>query len=60
MTASQTAQTQLNQQMSVLQSTYLTQFTALDTLLADFQSTASFLTTQLADFSTAATVDSLA
>jgi flagellar hook-associated protein 2 len=59
MTQSQAAQTQLDQQMSVLQSTYLAQFTALDTLLADFQSTASFLTTQLAGFATATTEDSL-
>jgi flagellar hook-associated protein 2 len=60
MSQSQTAQTQLDQQMAVLQSTYLTQFTALDTLLANTQSTASFLTTELAGFSTATTEDTLA
>ncbi len=60
MTQSQTALTQLDQQMAVLQSTYLAQFTALNTLLTNSQSTASFLTTNLAGYSTAVTADSLA
>ena len=54
LTQSQSQQSQLEQQMAVLQSTYLSEFTALDTLLANFQSTASFLTTQLAGFNTSA------
>ncbi len=60
MTQSQTALTQLDQQMAVLQSTYLSEFTALNTLLSNTQATASFLTTNLAGYSSAVTADSLA
>jgi len=60
MTQSQTALSTLDQQMAVLQSTYLAQFTALNTILADTQQTASFLTTNLAGYSSAVTADSLA
>jgi flagellar hook-associated protein 2 len=40
---------QLNDRLDALQARYLTQFNALDTLLAQMQSTSSFLTQQLAN-----------